>query len=93
MDEANSTRYSDMWPDFNSPMPIIRIEDKGVCCVCGSVISVIASLQNGTDFSPCRAGVEVPRGTNITNDSGKNIGKLITHLEGIGLALLRVKEM
>ena len=40
-----------------------------------------------------RAGVEISSGTKIMSESGKNIGKLVTRLGGLGLALLRVKEM
>ena len=40
-----------------------------------------------------RAGVEISSGTKIMTESGKNIGKLVTRLGGLGLALLRVKEM
>ena len=32
-------------------------------------------------------------GTKLLCDSGKNVGRLICHFDGLGLALLRVKEM
>ena len=38
----------------------------------------------------CDAAV---KGTKIMNNSGKNIGKLITRFGGIGLALIHVQEM
>lgn len=53
----------------------------------------IMSVDCSTFVSFLRAGEEVANGAKIMSDSGKNVGKLITRLGGLGLALLRVKEM
>ncbi len=37
--------------------------------------------------------MKVAQGTKVFNSSGKNVGKVISHIGNTGLALLRVQEM